>query len=522
MNMNDRLNLLPAPHSDVAIPPRAPSRAGYRRATIPRTISSDDLLPEIPSLNTLKSQPMITFPSSGSSDSDSDEEDDFKPLAVALPPLYPPNSPTSSTSSSDLDSPSSSSEEDLHYFSDEPSFDDFPLPPHAQEDYTPLAPEPLSALPTDIPTFPSHPTLFHHGLSRSALATCREFWDRRFRIWHSWRAQVEHIDAVQAEYLREGLRASLRFPEPPVLPRTRTLPSQGANGINHAIAAAARRARVQACSPYAPVFPRMGDLAALRDPYCDWPDRAFIYHPTYSISKTLFEHDMLERARARAGRIYALDSPASVYSQDGASPQQEADSAPKLWEVDWRARWQILISRQQYPPQPFPLPPQQDESPVYGWSGPSSSDVSIPPMQEEELGPFMWQTADDTPTLVPFESPSTQDAGADVHSPMAVQGWRVAQLEDAATPVVRLPGRAATGARSLAEELADVMAAGGDAESACEEPPPRPASPSPRFFFHDIEDDEVDEDEADGDLGVRIRPALGGGLVRVSVRPVSC
>ncbi|OJT13837.1 hypothetical protein TRAPUB_9607 [Trametes pubescens] len=515
MNMNDYPN-----------PPRAPSRAGYRRPTIARTVSSDDLLPEIPSLNTLKSQPIIRFPSSSSSDSDSDEDEDFKPLAIALPSLYPPISPTSSTSSSDLDSPSSSSEEDLHYFSDEPAFDDFPIPPRTQEDYTP-PPQQISAPSADIESLPSHPTLFHHGLSRSALATCREFWDRRFRLWHAWRAQVEHVDAVQAEYRREGLRATLRFPDPPVLPRTRTLPSQGANGINHATVVAARRARVQACSPYAPVFPRMGDLAALRDPYGDWPDRAFIYHPTYSISKTLFHHDMLERARARAGGLYAFDSPASAYSQDDASTQQESGGAPKLWEVDWRARWQILISRQQYPPQPFPHPPQQEDSPVYGWSCPSTSDVSTPPAQEEELGPFMWQGTDDTPTLVPFESPSTQDAGADVHSPMTVQGWRVAQLEDATTPAVRLPARTTAGLRSLAEELADVVAAGqdgGGAECECEEPPPRPASP--RFFFQDLEDDEVDEDEADGDLGVRIRPALGArgldGLVGMSVRPVSC
>ncbi|KAH9889100.1 hypothetical protein C8Q73DRAFT_180414 [Cubamyces lactineus] len=472
-------------------PPRAPSRAGYRRPPLARTVSSRNLFPDLPPISTKRTSPQHD-------DSDSSDEDDRPKLpSVALPPLCPPSpiSPVSSaSSSSSLDSPPSSTE-DLIDYQDTPGCDGFPPPPLPQSSYVPpppvLPPTPIEVLDDDPPS------LFHHGLSRSAFAACREFWDNRYHLWLTWQEHVDHLDAIQANYARDGFRATLCYPPSPALPRTRDIPGQGANGINpdrrdtpppppspphwH------RRSRLQTYNPYAPIFPRMGDLAALRDPYCDWPDRAFINFPTYCVHKILYLHDMLFRERelkqkransSPLSQAYVPDSPESMYSTDSvdtgagsnaASPAACSDAtqdvdASKPWELSWRARWQVLIDRQPHPPQPHPTPPHMP-----GYSPPPLSTSAIhapsplspgfspsPPAARnvaEDKTIHVWQDANDIPELVPLDSPltavelggnvstfraTTQEAlGAGiVRAPTPVQGWTES---GPASPLVKLP-----------------------------------------------------------------------------------
>ncbi|KAI0666927.1 hypothetical protein C8Q78DRAFT_1057928 [Trametes maxima] len=555
------------PTPDPAIPPRAPSRAGYRRPPLTRTISSRNVFPDLPPISTTKIR------HSSDSESDSDHEDDPpKPLTLALPPLCPPSpvSPTSSASSSSLYSPTSSSEE-LDDYEDEPGFDGFPPPPLSQSSYLPPPPQhPPTPLPaavgdvdeeedTDAEGRPRR-RLFHTGLSRSAFAAAREFWDRRYLLWHNWRTHVDHLDDIQATYAQDGLRATLRYPPSPALPRTRHVPGQGTNGhVPDEPPARAwfERYRLQTYSPYAPIFPRVGDLRALRDPGCDWFDRTFIAYPTYSIHKRLFLHDALAREDERRRRLAAAssplavetDSPASTYSTDlddtprpdAASPVTDVrdDAPPKPWEHDWHARWQVLFHRPPLPPGPpyaypsttpvhtcAPVPGHANTStpPSMSASGPewaSPAFMPPPPPQErhdgrEEDRPFVWQAADNIPDLVPLDSPLTciELEGASVSGPPLVR-----LPVPAPAPVATMPG--VGGARSLADELARVaedeegLARWHDdveEEDIADVIPPRPASPASRFFLCGGEDGDGDDDD-----NVSVEEFVGS----VRVRPVS-
>ncbi|KAI0365216.1 hypothetical protein BV20DRAFT_973529 [Pilatotrama ljubarskyi] len=490
----------------MSVPPRAPSRVGYRRPHLVRTNSSRNLFPDLAPIQT---SPRLKYASDSDSDDDDDDQDGAKPLSVALPPLCPPSpiSPTSSTSSSSLDSPISSSE-DLNDYEHDPGCDGFPPPPLPQSSYLPPPPSqppaPVDSHAGTLDESDAPPTLFHHGLSRSAFQTCRQFWDHRFHLWHAWKQHVDHLDAIQAEYARDGLRATLRYPPSPALPRTRDTPGQGANGIIPCHAQqdtepqppSARHSRLQTYNPYSPIFPRLGDLASLRDPYCDWPDRAFINFPTYSIAKMLFLNDMLIRDQQRRRRLHPAaephtpHSPESVYSDGLASPSAASSSSTatdsghaesgvahdleRPWEVDWRARWQVLIDRQAYPPQPYPpgsphCPPHPSYAPgegpphsltpVHSWSAPSPmSPVFAPPppapeqeggqRDEEEERPFAWDATEDIPSLVPLTSPLTKvELEGEERPRTPVRGWRAGDgdgdgaggMMPAPAPVVKLP-----------------------------------------------------------------------------------
>ncbi|KAI0353431.1 hypothetical protein OH77DRAFT_1427494 [Trametes cingulata] len=649
---------------EMSIPPRAPSRVGYRRPQLARTKSCRELFPDLAPIRT--STRLKSFDDSDSDDDDGSDEEGAKPLAVALPSLCPPSpiSPTSSASSSEsLDSPTSSSSEDLYDYEDEPGCDGFPPPPLPQSAYLPpptpapshhatstsspsdTSPSAGSADDTDIqldePAPDAPPPLIHHGLSRAALQTCRQFWDHRFHLWRAWQAQVDRLDAVQAEYARDGLRATLRYPAPPVLPRSRGLP-QSPNRREAEVRVEEQmgrrgEARLQTYNPYAPIFPRLGDLRALRDPYCDWPDRAFINFPTYSIAKILWLNDLLvrEQERRRGALFWAggvimgvPESPASMYSEGCASPSEASTAdagsegaeagvsrAPprdvqRPWEVDWRARWQVLIDRQPYPPQPYPpgsplcYPPSPDQAapaqdpphssyppttgpmhPIHGWSAPifappPGHEVGEGAQTEEEERVFAWDATEDIPSLVPLASPLTKVELEAPRPGTPVRGWsdegaeeREEREEDGesgraeATPVVRLPSsRIGSGLKragastdlsalpstaaspepsarpfrpplyrtTLAHELAAAAAVDSHSSEDDETPtssaafgdeiPPRPASPAPRFYFY--EDEEEDFVESSFGKAVTVRGS-GPGLeaivsMSVSVQPVSC
>ncbi|CDO68157.1 hypothetical protein BN946_scf184938.g9 [Trametes cinnabarina] len=207
------------------------------------------------------------------------------------------------------------------------------------------------------------------------------------------------------------------------------------------------RVRLQTYNPYAPIFPRLGDISALRDPYCDWYDRAYINFPTYSIHKILYLHDMLDRARPSTHPPPHLvqdaplpDSPASTYSTDPLEPlllgeshagsPRESDARP--WELHWRARWQVLVHRQPYaphqlssssydhsPPHNHSAPHPSPQEPVHAWSSPSPVSPVFGPAAHQPLSHapaeadddrrvYVWEESDAVPELVPLDSPLTR------------------------------------------------------------------------------------------------------------------
>ncbi|KAI9070229.1 hypothetical protein FKP32DRAFT_1599430, partial [Trametes sanguinea] len=308
------------------------------------------------------------------------------------------------------------------YYENLPGFDGFPPPPLPQSTFIPPPPPqpttPLDSLNDDPPT------LFHHGISRSAFAMHRELWDRRYHLWQTWREHVDHLDSIQAQYARDGLRATLRYPPPPALPRTRALLQASASGD--------------------------ADRASDTTTQVSCANRAYINFPTYSIHKMLYLHDMLERERAVARRAICQpedaplpDSPASVYSTDAtdaaAAPSDVSHTShtdkqdeARPWEVDWRARWQVLGPRHPHAPEHYPPPsahspgreyehspppPPSPEEPVYGWSAPSpmSPVFGAPPppppspsQVHDERERYVWQASDAVPELIPLECPLTR------------------------------------------------------------------------------------------------------------------
>lgn len=246
-------------------------------------------------------------------------------------------------------------------------------PPEAQHD----TPEPCVMFP---------PT--DHGLSRSALSHLKEFWSARYDEY----ARVEAYGGILESPHRIGLRAAFlsRF-------------SRGARSPYHSDSPRTVRPDVNA-----PIYPRTGDLTILRDTRSAELDRAFSNVTLNSIKKILFLHDMLHRSSPTTPHAPELPSDiSSDSSEDGfvdislgscgadsreddtlsddatlshdasicpAHGRRRADCCEKHtpqapgaaefsreWEVDWIARWQVLLERFKEDRAGSPLPSPVDE-----------------------------------------------------------------------------------------------------------------------------------------------------------------
>lgn len=217
-----------------------------------------------------------------------------------------------------------------------------------------------------------------HGMSRSALSTLKEFWHSRFDEYARIESQVMQSTAyggiVEASRSREALRAvlvsRLASPKQPSPPTQLPTPATNSN---------------------APIYPRTGNLTTLRDSRSATLDRAFSGYPLHNIHKTLFLHDMLERATidschsrpsspvedstseadphsptddtfvdislsssaSDASDNILLDEPTTLCSTHGCRTRTSDDSyqsavlhtaeCTRQWEIDWTERWKILL-----------------------------------------------------------------------------------------------------------------------------------------------------------------------------------
>lgn len=219
-----------------------------------------------------------------------------------------------------------------------------------------------------------------HGLSRSALTHLKEFWGTRKIEWTRKQAALARTPPTMygmAQFARESLRDTL-------FGRLTSSPTRAEPPVEAKPAADVTLSVVNI-----PIYPRTGDLMRLRDVRFATMDRAFCNIPLYSIAKMLFLHDMLDRSGAstpssrsqspvgvseelkaecdgedvegcfvdvslsssHSGSAGSEDE--TLVEQDSVSEATSARAAKlstvddgensREWEVDWSARWRMLL-----------------------------------------------------------------------------------------------------------------------------------------------------------------------------------
>jgi hypothetical protein len=196
------------------------------------------------------------------------------------------------------------------------------------------------------------------------------FWNVRFDEWALWEAQMEEADGISDAY---GGMTIL----PGTCPRlNRSVYSSPQNFLPvspNSFPASSR------------IFPRSGDISALRDPYSANIDRCFSHFPLWTVHKKLYMFDMHHRS-SKFDRTTpkltvdtsespvsdeATDYPGNVTSasdsdetlvsetlESGLSickdecPRQDGGSGgdsnchtwdgARAWEISWYARWELL------------------------------------------------------------------------------------------------------------------------------------------------------------------------------------
>ncbi|KIP01280.1 hypothetical protein PHLGIDRAFT_20688 [Phlebiopsis gigantea 11061_1 CR5-6] len=222
-------------------------------------------------------------------------------------------------------------------------------------------------------------TVVDHGLSRSALTHLKGFWSARQDEYARLEAQfalaeANAYDGIWQPRPRSGFRAAL-------FNRLWNSDVQSSYDVE--------TPRSVEPNVDAPIYPRTGDLATLRDSRPAALDRAFCHLPLNSINKILFLHDMLERSTTPSpvSPVSPLPKDSSSDDEDNVSfvdislgscascesafvggetsfcsahehrnaarddnHEQETDSVhpvdyDRVWEIDWTARWKVLFER---------------------------------------------------------------------------------------------------------------------------------------------------------------------------------
>ncbi|PCH39146.1 hypothetical protein WOLCODRAFT_146865 [Wolfiporia cocos MD-104 SS10] len=184
--------------------------------------------------------------------------------------------------------------------------------------------------------------LVYHGFSYNALEMVKQVWSSRHAAWTernvartSMGVATSHNDAIPI------------LPTSPSAPEH--LPSPQHIHPSEFVTPAFAPARTSPPDPSVPIYPRLGDLARIRDDLSASIDRTFCRFPTHTIRKMLYLHDMLHRARATGPSEFASRASASDDEETlvgGTRGRAFADEAlARSWEHDWFARWQVLLHK---------------------------------------------------------------------------------------------------------------------------------------------------------------------------------
>lgn len=219
----------------------------------------------------------------------------------------------------------------------------------------------------------------HHGFSRSALLQQKTLWNSRHEEWAEWQSRMEQGEAPTQESETNNAYTGLATAGPrgaqSLPPCMRTPPS----GLERELAD--HPPKKYEYDVHASIYPRVGDISALRDPYCVNIDRCFFKLPLWTLHKTLYVFDMQKRSAPSLSAYNpapvqtstsssTLSSYSSTSGDDEESdstlvaddspipksrlPLEPLNSASSLhsqpswncfcgWEFSWYARWEVLI-----------------------------------------------------------------------------------------------------------------------------------------------------------------------------------
>ena len=272
-----------------------------------------------------------------------------------------------------------------------------PIPREHQMDQVviePKSPLPIRPLlvhfqfdaPEDVPpsrTAPQRLNYPHHGFSRSALLQQKTLWNSRHEEWVEWSSRMEQGEERSHESETNDAYTGLADPQQRVVesppPYMRTPPS----GLERDLADHPPRKYEQGV--HASIFPRVGDISALRDPYSVNIDRCFFKFPLWTLQKMLYMFDMHQRSTSLAPSASVHDmvhvqastssstlssytssasgddegSDSTLVADDSPIPQSQLPLEPLRcassphspsswdrfcgWELSWYARWELLI-----------------------------------------------------------------------------------------------------------------------------------------------------------------------------------
>lgn len=321
----------------------------------------------------------------------------------------------------------------LHYTNSQTSFEDEPASPLRTVTKDPLVPDSVryAALPHDqkvkIPSPVSHIhtrrlNYPHHGFSRSAFLHQKLFWTARHDEWLDWQANEVKRRGNHAACAQDSRNAytgiiaadTQEVSGPPSL--FRVPPS----GLERDFAENVSRGVAEDVN--APIYPRVGDISALRDPYSENVDRCFFRFPLWTIHRTLYVFDMHQRASPTCGTMQYSASSGNLSSSTGTTASGYEDitlvaddeapfdkitlenrsdqgspshktlksslprtwTAAREWELNWYARWELFIDLVQ---RDKDLQHATPPSPSMTLSGSMDDDASPPEELPEPLSP---------------------------------------------------------------------------------------------------------------------------------------
>lgn len=229
----------------------------------------------------------------------------------------------------------------------------------------------------------------HHGLSRNALFLEKRLWDSRL---YKWRSLCDQASTWQ--HPAAGDRTS----SPPLMPPPTTTPPSGLERDmgQHA-------SRRYTYNLQSPIYPRAGDILALRDSHAAEMDKSFFEYPLWTIHKALYLFDMYDRYTRPSIVANAdeteMQTPTPELAHSGANPSKQTNAQPytppletvtwddfRPWERSWYARWAVLESLVQRSHQNSPSLP----SPTNGATE-SSSEKDSPCSYESPSVQSTWE-----------------------------------------------------------------------------------------------------------------------------------
>ncbi|KAF8549442.1 hypothetical protein OG21DRAFT_589057 [Imleria badia] len=211
----------------------------------------------------------------------------------------------------------------------------------------------------------------HHGFSRSALLQQKTLWNSRHEEWAEWQSRVEHGEAQKQDSETNDAYTGLATSQPRAVGSPPPYMRTPLSGLERDVAHHPPWNREQ--DVHSSIYPRVGDIAALRDPYSVNVDRSFFKLPLWTLHKTLYSFDMQQRSASlappasayNAAHVHASlsSSTLSSYSSSTSGDDEESDSTLVADDSP--------VSKSQLPLEPFKSASSQDSPPswdhFYGW-----------------------------------------------------------------------------------------------------------------------------------------------------------